>query len=167
MSSEVKIDKVSNKKKLLFLGLSILFTYLVPFLIVGVKFGFFKPEVSAPKKLTMFCLLALVVIAFKFFGRAKELIDKYVKNTILRKVLLFSRNLAIAIVIIVVLENMKGSIDNLEFFVITILSSFTIGNLFFEDFKDCLKQDEKWVAKQEMLATLKEYEEQKTKQTQV
>ena len=62
---------------------------------------------------------------------------------------------------------MKGSIDNLEFFVITILSSFTIGNLFFEDFKDCLKQDEKWVAKQEMLATLKEYEEQKTKQTQV
>lgn len=150
-----------NKRKVLFLLASIVITYVVPLIVVFWKFGIFKDNVPNAKKFTIIGLFVLVILVFKFGSQLKDFINTSVKNVNIKKVFTLCKNALWCVLLIFILECAKDEIINLEIVVIVIVVCFTVGNFFYQDFKEELKKEDKYIQKQEMMKTLKEYEESK------
>lgn len=154
-------NKPSTGKKILFACLSVFFNYIVPFVIVAIKFGVFEPSVSNGYKFTIIGLFLVIVLAIKFSKQLGEFIDTTIKNVWVKKILVLIKNIVWCIIIFFGLEYVKEQIYTIQFLSILIVLSFTIGNFFWQDYKDMLKKDEKYQQRQEMLETLKEFENSK------
>lgn len=154
-------NKTFNKKKLIYLLASIVITYIVPLIIVLWKFDIFKSTVPNAKKFTILGLFFVVVLAFKFSSQLKDFMNNTVRSVKIKKAFTFCKNALWCVLLIFVLECAKDQIINLEIVVIVIVACFTIGNFFYQDYKEELKKEDKYIQKQDMLKTLKEYEESK------
>lgn len=154
-------EKPSTGKKILFICLSVLFNYIVPFIIVAIKFGVFEKSVSNGYKFTIIGLFLTIVLAIKFSKQLGEFIDNTIKNVWVKKILVLVKNVAWCVLIFFALEYVKEQIMTIQFLSIVIIISFTIGNFFWQDYKNMLKKDEKYQQKQEMLDTLREFENTK------
>ena len=157
------VEKVKTHKKILLLLGSIFFSYILPLVIVSFKFGLFEKETGTAYKITGISLLVIVVLVIKFYGYIKKTINERIKNHLLKKIIMVARNVLIVVIAIVLIEALKESLLTLEILAIVLAVSFSLGNWLDEDYKKCLEKDEKWKSKQEMLNTLREFEEEKTK----
>lgn len=154
-------NKSTTTKKIIFIILSVIFNYVVPFLVVAIKFGVFKPTTSNGYKFTIIGLFLLIVLAIKFSKQLGEFLDNAIKNLLVKKILVVVKNALWCVLIFVVLETIKEQLLQIQFLSILIVICFTLGNFFWKDYKELVKQDEKYQEKQEMLETLREFENNK------
>jgi uncharacterized membrane-anchored protein len=157
------IEKVKAHKKILCLVGSIFFTYFLPLIIVAINFGFFEKETKTAYKITGIFLLVLIILFIKFYGYIKKTIKERIKNHIVKKIIMVARNVMVVTIAIVIVEALKESLLTLEIISIVLAVSFSIGSWLDEDYQRCLEKDEKWKSKQEMLNTLREFEQEKDK----
>ena len=155
------IEKVKAHKKILCLIGSIFFNYILPIIIVAIKFGFFEKETKTAYKITGISLLALVIIIIKFSAWLRNFVKERVKKPIVKKIINVVKNVVLVVALIVLIETMKDNLLSLEILAIILGVSFSLGNWLDEDYKECLEKDEKWKKKQETLNILREYDQEK------
>ena len=154
-------NKPSTLKKILFVILSVIFNYVIPFIVVAIKFGVFKPNVSNGYKFSIFGLFLVIILAIKFSKQLGEFIDNTIKNVWVKKALVLIKNAIWCIILFFGLEFIKDQIMSIQFLAILVVVCFTIGNFFWQDYKEMIKLDERYQQRQDMLDALKEFENSK------
>ena len=118
----------------------------------------FKPSVSNGYKFTIIGLFLVIILAIKFSKQLGEFIDNTIKNVWVKKALVLIKNAIWCVIIFFGLEFVRDQLLQIQFLAILVVICFTIGNFFWQDYKELLKQDEKYQQRQEMLDTLREFE---------
>ena len=144
--------RTSKQKKILFKGLDIAFSYLIPVGLIALKYNLFT-EQKAGIKLTIVGLIVVFSLLIAFWRNVSDTI-KRIKNTIYRKVFSVGKNLIVAIALVIILSLSKDAIDNLIFIVISCCMSISVGNCFREDYVDIIKLEQKNERQDEMVEAI-------------
>lgn len=147
-----KKELTIKQKKILFKSLDIAFSYLIPVVLLALKYDLFT-EQKAGVKLTAIGLIVVFVLLIAFWRNITETV-RNIKKPIYRKVFSVAKNLAIGIVLVIVLELSKAEIDKLIFIVISCSVSISLGNCFREDYTEIIKLEKKNERQDEMVEAI-------------
>lgn len=145
------------KNKILYKGLDLVLTYIVPIILVALRYDLFK-KTNASIKLTAVGLIVVMVLVIAFWRNIVSTISK-IKNPTTRKVLNVLKNCLVIAVVTIVLCISKDNIDNLIFIVISCGISISLGNCFREDYRELIKADEKEQRENEIIEAFRKAQE--------